>query len=71
MLDLPTDGAVPTMLEGVTISVEKNGDGWLVRPGDIGVAEVKDVRIRYAKGMRADAQASNGRILYIDGVIQY
>jgi hypothetical protein len=63
-----------TLLDGLQIQVVPDGENegkWKVQPGDISVLSVKQVGLVSA-GMepsKADAQASNGRILYLDGVI--
>jgi len=54
---LPTTGKVKTLEDGVEVEILQHGDGWIVQPGDIIVMGVKD--------------ASNGKILFLDGVIQY
>ncbi|RSH83851.1 hypothetical protein EHS25_005466 [Saitozyma podzolica] len=54
-VELPTSGPVKTLAEGVEVEIVQDGEGWLVKPGDIKVLGIKD--------------ASNGRILYLDGVL--
>jgi len=56
-ISLPTTGKVKTLEDGVEVEILQHGDGWIVQPGDIIVMGVKD--------------ASNGKILFLDGVIQY
>ncbi|ORX34492.1 hypothetical protein BD324DRAFT_683438 [Kockovaella imperatae] len=55
LVNLPTKSKVETLLPGLSIQVVKKNDGWIVQPGDIPVLEFNDV--------------SNGRIVYMDGVI--
>lgn len=58
-LDMPAkDGQdTPTLHKGVSVRVEGKEGAWVVQPGDIKVVAVK--------------QASNGKILYLDGVVKY
>lgn len=57
-LDMPAKNGkdTPTLHDGVSVRVEGEEGSWVVQPGDIKVVAVK--------------QASNGKILYLDGVVK-
>jgi hypothetical protein len=42
-VELPTSGPVKTLAEGVEVEIVQDGEGWLVKPGDIKVLGIKDV----------------------------
>jgi hypothetical protein len=53
-IELPMTKAAPTLLDGLSIQVEQDGEGWKVTPGDIGVVGVKEVS--WATSMESDAE---------------
>lgn len=57
-LDMPAKNGkdTQTLHDGVSVRVEGEEGSWVVQPGDIKVVAVK--------------QASNGKILYLDGVVK-
>lgn len=42
-IDLPTTTPVQTLLDGLSVEVKQDGEGWKVIPGDIAVVGVKEV----------------------------
>jgi hypothetical protein len=69
-----TDGAVKNLL-GTEVEIaqgEKEGS-YVVKPGDIEVVELSEVSSNFALPIvqGADNQATNGRILYLNGVLPF
>ncbi|KAL1408967.1 hypothetical protein Q8F55_005784 [Vanrija albida] len=56
-LALPSDEETPTLNPNVSVRVEGEDGKWVLQPGDIPVVGV--------------TEASNGKILYLDGVVPY
>jgi hypothetical protein len=42
-VELPTSEPVKTLAEGVEVEIVQDGEGWMVKPGDIKVLGIKDV----------------------------
>lgn len=40
---MPTTSPAQTLLDGLSLQVERDGEGWKVIPGDIAVVGVKEV----------------------------
>lgn len=43
-VELPTTAPVQTLLDDVRVSIQQDGEGWKVSPGDISVISIKEVR---------------------------
>ncbi|KAL7418568.1 hypothetical protein Q5752_007026 [Cryptotrichosporon argae] len=56
-VEMPSQTPYQTLLSSLSIRVVQDGDGFKITPGDIAIVDVK--------------QASNGRIMYLDGVLPY
>jgi hypothetical protein len=62
------------LLKDHMLSVESDGKGgWVVQPGNVAVLGIKDVRTFAPSllGHRSCSQASNGRLVFLDGVVEY
>lgn len=66
-VELPTSEPVKTLAEGVEVEIVQDGEGWLVKPGDIKVLGIKNVSGHSTSSKRMSSIVTNSARLRTDG----